>query len=131
MFCSKALDVRREVKVNIINIAGIRVSRTRASLLRVEKNPYLLEDFEYFEELKIKRGMEYFDFSTIYSKLYKRQRGRCPICSEVITFGDKLEIDHIQPLSKGGKDTLKNMRILHKTCHKEVTKGLWVSEAET
>jgi RNA-directed DNA polymerase len=28
-----------------------------------------------------------------------------------------MDVDHIQPKSKGGKDTLDNLQLLHKCCH--------------
>ncbi|RCJ20720.1 hypothetical protein A6S26_26145 [Nostoc sp. ATCC 43529] len=31
--------------------------------------------------------------------------------------GDKLEVDHIIPKAKGGKDTYSNFQLLHRHCH--------------
>ena len=55
--------------------------------------------------------------------LMERQQGKCDIC------GDRLqesayEIDHIQPLCKGGADEIDNMRLLHPVCHSMATSQL-------
>lgn len=124
MFSGRALDKRRDdTFVSITNIAGIRVARTRRSLLLVEKNPFLSDDYSYFEELKLRRNSEAFDYSKIHSNLIRKQRGICPICAELINFGDAIEVDHIILLSEGGKDRLSNMRLIHKYCHRYIVHG--------
>ncbi|MBG1261242.1 HNH endonuclease [Nostoc sp. BAE] len=35
--------------------------------------------------------------------------------------GDLLEIDHIQPISCGGKKEWQNLQLLHRHCHDEKT----------
>jgi RNA-directed DNA polymerase len=32
-----------------------------------------------------------------------------------------MEVDHIKPLSKGGKDTYENLQLLHRHCHVQKT----------
>ena len=51
------------------------------------------------------------------AKLLKRQKGKCNECGMTFRDGDKWEVDHIKPLSLGGKDWLKNTQLLHKHCH--------------
>lgn len=79
------------------------------------------------ETRKRKNGfMEYF---SIYD-VYKRDKGICWICGEKCDFEDYMgelgkpgfrpgetypSIDHVQPLSRGGKHTLSNVRL---ACHK-------------
>jgi RNA-directed DNA polymerase len=119
IFCAKSLDDRIEnVKVSLTNIAMLNVIPTRYNLLKIDKNPYLLQDKEYFDNMRIKRARDYMSFSTIWSKLNQKQKGRCAVCSEILEFSDRLEVDHIIPLSKGGKDTIKNKRLLHFDCHR-------------
>nr|AHB35382.1 hypothetical protein [Neoporphyra perforata] len=48
----------------------------------------------------------------------------CPICKESLNsqYRDvlyKLEIHHIIPVVSGGTNVLKNMTLLHKTCHRD------------
>jgi len=62
-------------------------------------------------------------FSSLKEKLFKKQKGICPLCNFEIDFElDKnlLQIDHIQPISEGGsKNFIKNMRLVHTRCHQK------------
>lgn len=51
------------------------------------------------------------------ASLLKRQKGICPLCRLFFKDGDLLEIDHIIPRLKGGKDELNNLQLLHRHCH--------------
>ncbi|MEC4819183.1 MAG: HNH endonuclease signature motif containing protein [Scytonema sp. PMC 1069.18] len=47
----------------------------------------------------------------------KKQKGICAHCGLYFKDGDLLEIDHVKPRSKGGKDTKDNFQLLHRHCH--------------
>jgi RNA-directed DNA polymerase len=49
--------------------------------------------------------------------LLKKQSRKCQLCGLIFRDGDNLNIDHIIPLSMGGKDTYDNLQLLHKHCH--------------
>lgn len=51
------------------------------------------------------------------ASLLKRQKGICPLCRLFFKDGDLLEIDHVIPRLKGGKDELNNLQLLHRHCH--------------
>jgi RNA-directed DNA polymerase len=51
------------------------------------------------------------------SKLLKKQKGKCTHCKMFFREEDVMEVDHIIPKSKGGKDEYKNLQLLHKHCH--------------
>ncbi|MDJ1183361.1 group II intron reverse transcriptase/maturase [Roseofilum casamattae] len=51
------------------------------------------------------------------SKLLKKQKGKCNICGLTFKDGDVMEVDHIIPKSKGGKNEYKNYQLLHGHCH--------------
>ena len=53
--------------------------------------------------------------------LLKRQKGKCARCELYFREEDVLEIDHITPKSKGGKDEYKNLQLLHRHCHDSKT----------
>ncbi|MDJ0535300.1 MAG: HNH endonuclease signature motif containing protein [Xenococcaceae cyanobacterium MO_207.B15] len=55
------------------------------------------------------------------ASLLKKQKGKCNLCGLTFKHGDVLEVDHIIPTSKGGKDTYKNLQLLHRHCHDEKT----------
>jgi len=54
--------------------------------------------------------------------LLKRQKGKCAHCHLFFKENDVIELDHIQPTSKGGKDGYKNLQLLHRHCHDEKTR---------
>ena len=49
--------------------------------------------------------------------LLKEQKGKCPHCGLMFKHDDVLEVDHIIPRIKGGKDEYKNFQLLHRHCH--------------
>lgn len=53
--------------------------------------------------------------------LLKRQKGKCSHCGLFFKDEDVLEIDHIIPKSKGGKDEYYNWQLLHRHCHDKKT----------
>ena len=50
--------------------------------------------------------------------IYSRDNYRCKLCGRSER-QDYLEIDHIKPISKGGKSTLDNLQTLCRTCNKQ------------
>lgn len=54
---------------------------------------------------------------TRVSKLLKRQKGKCAHCGLTFREEDVMEIDHIIPKSKGGRDEYRNLQLLHRHCH--------------
>ena len=55
------------------------------------------------------------------SLLLKKQKGKCPHCGLYFKQEDIMEIDHIIPRTRGGKDEYKNLQLLHRHCHDEKT----------
>jgi hypothetical protein len=55
----------------------------------------------------------------LINSLYQRHGGICGICGEEIDFDlDAIEIDHIMPRAKGGKDSWNNLQLSHKECNR-------------
>ena len=61
------------------------------------------------------------EVSTRMGTLLKKQKGKCNHCRLNFKSDDLLEIDHIVPKSKGGKDWYKNLQVLHRHCHDDKT----------
>jgi len=55
------------------------------------------------------------------AKLLKKQKGVCPHCNMKFLEQDVMEVDHIIPQSKGGRDEWENLQLLHRHCHDEKT----------
>jgi RNA-directed DNA polymerase len=88
------IESRKHVKVN-----GIR-------------SPYD-GDYIYWS----KRLAKYSSLSNSMIKMMKTQNFKCNVCGEFFALGEHLEIDHIIPKSRGGKDSYENLQLLHRICH--------------
>jgi RNA-directed DNA polymerase len=64
---------------------------------------------------------EHPEATTRVATLLKKQKGKCTHCGLYFRESDVLEIDHIIPQTKGGKDEYKNLQILHRHCHDDKT----------
>jgi RNA-directed DNA polymerase len=51
------------------------------------------------------------------ASLLRKQKGKCAHCGLFFKDGDIIELDHIIPKSKGGKDEYENWQLLHRHCH--------------
>ena len=54
---------------------------------------------------------------TTFRQLIAEQGGVCGICGHGITDGAPVHIDHIQPLSRGGRHDFDNLQAAHATCN--------------
>lgn len=77
-----------------------------------EKSPYD-GDFIYWTL----RNTLKTSLSPSFIKLLKKQKGRCTRCFLYFAPTDIIEIDHIIPKIKGGKNTWDNLQLLHGHCH--------------
>ena len=90
----------------------------RHQLVRAEVSPYD-GNWTYWSK---RRGI-YTGTPMRVSKLLKKQKGICPICKQHFTPDDLIEVDHIIPKSKGGKDRYDNLQALHRHCHDAKSKN--------
>jgi RNA-directed DNA polymerase len=61
------------------------------------------------------------NISELQLKLLRKQKGKCPWCSQSFNGSSILETDHIIPKNKGGTNERSNLQILHVECHLEKT----------
>jgi RNA-directed DNA polymerase len=61
--------------------------------------------------------------STRVATLLKKQQGKCAHCKLYFTEDDLIEVDHIIPKAKGGKDIYTNLQALHRHCHDTKTRN--------
>jgi len=54
-------------------------------------------------------------YSTV--KLMIVQQFKCTICNSPFLHGERMEIDHIIPKSRGGSDKYDNLQLIHRICH--------------
>ncbi|NQZ64755.1 group II intron reverse transcriptase/maturase, partial [Crocosphaera sp.] len=96
--------------------AGTEIKRHQ--LVKPEASPYD-GNWTYWS----KRRGTYTGTPTRVSKLLKKQKGICPQCKQHFTPEDLIEVDHIIPKSKDGKDTNNNLQALHRHCHDAKSKN--------
>lgn len=48
-----------------------------------------------------------------------RQKDKCGLCGDSFKSLKDTSIDHIIPLSKGGRDTIDNMQVVHIECNQK------------
>lgn len=110
--------LERGRKWNHANKDKIR-ERTR----RYRKTPHgrlVRKATEYRRRARLE-NCEVNDFTAEQARLLLEKSTRCPICGERFLKDDKKALDHIVPLSKGGNNTLLNIRVSHFSCN--VRKG--------
>lgn len=103
-------------KQKIINLAEIPI--IKVTPLKLDRNPYVLENKDYFNKTREKLISTKFK-ATIY-KIYKHL---CPICGESLHNGESEELHHIIPRKDGGKYSIDNILPLHEICHRQRTHG--------
>jgi len=102
----------------LVQLAWIKIER---HTLCKNLNPFLPENRDYYlrrQSLGAKRSAL---LNANQSTLLKKQGGVCPVCTTGLLNGEPLDVHHIQSRKGGGKDTLRNLLLLHKFCHKQVT----------
>lgn len=125
----KTLDTKRWVFITS-DVRGTRLRlHTETPIIRhikVQKNrsPYD-GDFVYWST----RMQRYPLKSSRVARLLRRQKGRCAQCRLYFRDGDLMEIDHVVPTARGGKDEHQNLQLLHRHCHD--TKTAQEADVET
>ena len=106
------------VKYSYVSEKG-RNTYTREALFHVEDIEEILhaankrmsyEDSRQYQRTLMTDALRY--------RILKRDNFRCTICGASSADGAKLEVDHIKPVSKGGKTEPSNLRTLCKSCNR-------------
>lgn len=77
-------------------------------------NPLLRE---YWKQRLAKRAKE---LTPVRKRLAMNQNHICIICKQSLYNGESLHRHHIIPVSKGGKNCLKNLALVHLYCHHQI-----------
>lgn len=108
---------KREQKLSLFQIPYVPIKR---HLLCKDLNAYDPEAIEYLFKRNISRSKSALFSGSAKGALSKLQKGYCPVCDASLFNGEELEIHHIKPRREGGDHSLKNLKLLHKLCHKQV-----------
>ncbi len=105
---------------------------------KIEHRILFHSDTDIVRHIKVKGKASPYDGNLVYwstrmgknplmpvrkAKLLKTQKGKCNWCSLTFRHDDVLEEDHIIPKAIGGKDSYKNLQLLHRHCHDEKTRN--------
>lgn len=89
--------------------ASFEISDLKNVLKAAEKQNDYAQSREYQRSLMT---------SALRYSVLKRDQFRCQICGASAADGVKLEVDHIMPVSKGGKTEMSNLRTLCERCNR-------------
>lgn len=93
----------------------------RRHIICKDRNPFLLENKEYFQDRKIRGAKTSTIFSPYEKSVLKRTKYTCLVCNKLIGEDDPKEIHHIVSKKEGGSNKMNNLMALHESCHKQVT----------
>ncbi len=101
-------------------VSAARTPIKRHVKIKSTANPYDPNWERYFERrLDAKMAADLGGRKSLL-RLWRSQKGICPICEEKITKQSGWENHHIIARVYGGPDTMGNRVLLHPTCHKQV-----------
>jgi len=104
----------RSLTETLINLSEVTTWVLRP--LKLDLNPYILTNKEYFETRR--RGRIAAKFR---AAIYRKYNHVCPVCEDSLHNGEPIELHHIRPVKDGGKYTMENIQPLHRICHQKVT----------
>lgn len=84
--------------------------------LKLERNPYLNKDSEYFT-----KRTDDLIYAKFRAAIYKKFKGLCPMCGGSLHNGERIELHHIVERKNNGKYNMNNIQPLHQICHQQVT----------
>jgi len=87
---------------------------TKHTLLKLDCNPYLLENQSYFFKRLITVNSAKFT-----EAIFKKYNHQCPVCLDSLHNGEKIELH--QMVKEVGKYSLDNIKPLHQICHISIT----------
>jgi RNA-directed DNA polymerase len=75
-----------------------------------------LQTYWYMRQKKLHRELK-----PSQQRMAIQQKGQCPHCRTSLFNGEILEVHHVKPRSQGGLDSYDNLRLVHLTCHHQLT----------
>jgi RNA-directed DNA polymerase len=105
-------------KAELAKLSAIPIVRHR--MIKGEANPYDNSWKEYFEQRQAKEWESNPKNKGYVKEIWRQQKGKCPVCQQPIELDRQRDKHHIKPRKEGGKDRVKNMIMLHPTCHRQL-----------
>jgi RNA-directed DNA polymerase len=105
-------------KTELVKLAKIPIIRQR--MIKDEANPYSPSWKKYFEERLSKEWKEHPTYNGYIKGIWRQQKGKCPVCQQLIVIKQEWDAHHIKPKKEGGGGCLENMALVHPTCHRQL-----------
>jgi RNA-directed DNA polymerase len=119
----KAVFKDTETDSELIILGNIPIKRhvlVNGKMRVYDQNPNTIEYWKKREYTNAFKQIE----SVRIENLYKRQKGICDYCNNIITATDIKErethVHHMKPRSFGGNESYSNLKLLHSDCHREL-----------
>jgi RNA-directed DNA polymerase len=100
---------------------------TRHIKLKAEANPFDPAWELYFEQRLKRMMLVKLKGRKKLLVIWKRQKGKCLICKQVISKQTSWHLHHLIPKAQGGSNTQANLVLLHPNCHRQVHTNLELS----
>ncbi len=81
----------------------------RHTKIKVDVNPFNPEDEKYFEKRQQNKMLKSLSGRMRIASVWKRQKGYCPCCKQLISVDSTWDIHHIIRKTDGGSDNLDNL----------------------
>ncbi len=114
-------DKGEKAFVRLVKASDVPIRRHRK--IKAEANPFDAAWDRYFEE---RRGLlMQHQGRQLPQKLWKAQKGVCPVCREPITVEGGWNIHLVVPRARGGTNARANLALLHPNCHWQAQSLAW------
>jgi RNA-directed DNA polymerase len=100
-------------------LGAARVAIVRQVKIRGDANPYDPQWEGYFEERLLSKMRGTLAGRGQIQYLWEGQKGRCPVCGQLLKEEEEWHMHHRVRRSHGGDDGLDNLELLHANCHRQ------------
>jgi RNA-directed DNA polymerase len=119
----KLVFMDRETGFLLISVSKISIKRFVKINAQYRVYEGAKEAIEYWQKRAYLNGVSQMG-SEQMAKLFKRQHGKCEYCDTSLTPEPRQQMNiqkhHVKPRSSGGDDQLRNLKLLHSECHREL-----------
>ncbi len=112
----KILSTGRPDLLMLYDIAGTPIRRHRK--IKAAANPFDVQWESYFEERLGFAMLDSLKGRVRLIRLWLDQARSCPVCQQMITKSSGWRLYHLERTIDGGKDTNRNLVMLHPECHR-------------
>ncbi|WP_280159440.1 HNH endonuclease family protein [Priestia megaterium] len=113
MILRKRLEIKKEVKSIFLFIKTF-IQDDESQLT----DEFTAKAEQFIQKFKVsKRSINLNQEEKEY--LIESQKQTCPICQGILLNADEIEVDHIIPLSVGGREAIANLQVTHKNCNRQ------------